>query len=231
MSSRKTAATDDVSQAQALPQLDASSLVDVERLEAEVEDMYRLVAPAAEPGGSGRASHAGGSPFARAAGSIATGARRARPRVGHLDRPRGGGRRRRHERGVRGAHLERGRRPLSKRSPSRRAGVRAPPGRSRLDRALGHARGNGPRDGAEVEKQPATPATPFLIDSGSKAVTAFVVHMLHERGVAGPLGSRLPAHSRVRPSRQGRDHDRPGARASRRSAQSPAGGLRARPRA
>jgi CubicO group peptidase (beta-lactamase class C family) len=51
-----------------------------------------------------------------------------------------------------------------------------------LDRAIGHARGNGPHDGAEVEKHPATPATPFVIYSGAKAVTAFVVHMLHERG-------------------------------------------------
>ncbi|HEY1277654.1 MAG TPA: serine hydrolase domain-containing protein [Thermoleophilaceae bacterium] len=51
-----------------------------------------------------------------------------------------------------------------------------------LDRAIGHARGNGPRDGAEVEKQLATPATPFMIYSGAKAVTAFVVQMLHERG-------------------------------------------------
>ena len=51
-----------------------------------------------------------------------------------------------------------------------------------LDRAIGHARGNGPRDGAEIEKQPATPATPFVIYSAAKAVTAFVVHMLHERG-------------------------------------------------
>jgi len=50
-----------------------------------------------------------------------------------------------------------------------------------LDRAIGHARGNGPHDGAEVEKQPATPATPFVIYSGAKALTAFVVHMLHER--------------------------------------------------
>ena len=51
-----------------------------------------------------------------------------------------------------------------------------------LDRAIGHARGNGPRDGAEVRKQPATPATPFVIYSGAKAMTAVVVHMLHERG-------------------------------------------------
>jgi arsenite methyltransferase len=36
--------TDEMSQAEALPQLDASSLVDGERLEAEVKDMYRHVA-------------------------------------------------------------------------------------------------------------------------------------------------------------------------------------------
>jgi CubicO group peptidase (beta-lactamase class C family) len=52
-----------------------------------------------------------------------------------------------------------------------------------LDRAIGHARGNGPQDGPETAKEPATPETPFLIYSGSKAITAFVVHMLHERGV------------------------------------------------
>lgn len=52
-----------------------------------------------------------------------------------------------------------------------------------LNRAIGHARGNGPRDGGGSELVLATPQTPFLIYSGSKALTAFVVHMLHERGV------------------------------------------------
>jgi CubicO group peptidase (beta-lactamase class C family) len=51
-----------------------------------------------------------------------------------------------------------------------------------LDRAIGHARGNGPRDGVEAERQTATPATPFVIYSGAKALTAVVVHMLDERG-------------------------------------------------
>jgi CubicO group peptidase (beta-lactamase class C family) len=51
-----------------------------------------------------------------------------------------------------------------------------------LDRAIGHARGNGPDDHEDSEKVRATPATPFLIYSGSKAITAFVVHLLHERG-------------------------------------------------
>jgi arsenite methyltransferase len=44
MSSKTTTAKDEMSQAEALPQLDASSLVDAERLEAEVKDMYRHVA-------------------------------------------------------------------------------------------------------------------------------------------------------------------------------------------
>jgi CubicO group peptidase (beta-lactamase class C family) len=52
-----------------------------------------------------------------------------------------------------------------------------------LDRAIGHARGHGPRDRVEAKKVEATPETPFLIYSGAKAVTAFVVHMLHERGL------------------------------------------------
>jgi arsenite methyltransferase len=44
MESRSTAAQDEPLPAEALPQLDASSLVDAERLEAEVKDMYRHVA-------------------------------------------------------------------------------------------------------------------------------------------------------------------------------------------
>jgi CubicO group peptidase (beta-lactamase class C family) len=51
-----------------------------------------------------------------------------------------------------------------------------------LDRAIGHARGNGPHEPDDVEMVPATPETPFLTYSISKSVTAFVVHMLHERG-------------------------------------------------
>ncbi len=44
MSSSTGPAADELAQAEALPQLDASSLVDGERLEAEVKDMYRHVA-------------------------------------------------------------------------------------------------------------------------------------------------------------------------------------------
>lgn len=67
------------------------------------------------------------------------------------------------------------------------------------DRAIGHARGNGPRDSAEVEKVPATPQTPFLIYSGAKAITAFVVHLLCERGLLDlddPICEHLPGYER-----------------------------------
>lgn len=51
-----------------------------------------------------------------------------------------------------------------------------------LDRAIGHARGNGPHDEPDADSVKATPQTPFLIYSGSKAITAFVVHRLDESG-------------------------------------------------
>lgn len=44
MNTKTESAIDEMAQAEALPQLDASSLVDGERLEAEVKDMYRHVA-------------------------------------------------------------------------------------------------------------------------------------------------------------------------------------------
>lgn len=68
-----------------------------------------------------------------------------------------------------------------------------------LDRAIGHARGNGPHDSEDADKVPATPETPFLIYSGSKAITAFVVHMLHDRGVidiALPVADYIPEYGR-----------------------------------
>lgn len=66
-----------------------------------------------------------------------------------------------------------------------------------LDRAIGHARGNGPDDPAEAGKIPATPETPFLVYSASKAVTAFVVHLLHERGaldIGLPVAEYIPEY-------------------------------------
>jgi CubicO group peptidase (beta-lactamase class C family) len=52
-----------------------------------------------------------------------------------------------------------------------------------IDRAIGHACGNGPHDPPDTPKTPATPATPFNIFSASKAVTAMVVHLLDQRDV------------------------------------------------
>ena len=68
-----------------------------------------------------------------------------------------------------------------------------------LDRAIGHARGNGPQDAEDADKVRATPETPFLIYSGSKAITAFVIHMLIERGLvelAAPIASYIPEYAR-----------------------------------
>jgi arsenite methyltransferase len=64
MSIRTGRAADEMSQAEALPQLDATSLVDGERLEAEVKDMYRHVAREEEAAlhfevGRGLAEHLG----------------------------------------------------------------------------------------------------------------------------------------------------------------------------
>jgi SAM-dependent methyltransferase len=64
MSSSTPAAKDEMAQAEALPQLDASSLVDAERLESEVKEMYRHVAREEEADlhfevGRGLAQHLG----------------------------------------------------------------------------------------------------------------------------------------------------------------------------
>ena len=50
-----------------------------------------------------------------------------------------------------------------------------------IDRAIGHAAGNGPDDPPHGRLVPATPATPFNLFSASKAVTAMVVHLLDQR--------------------------------------------------
>jgi CubicO group peptidase (beta-lactamase class C family) len=55
-------------------------------------------------------------------------------------------------------------------------------GRVVLNRSIGHARGNGPDDPPDAEKVLVTPDTPYCVYSTSKAVTAMVVHLLHERG-------------------------------------------------
>jgi CubicO group peptidase (beta-lactamase class C family) len=67
-----------------------------------------------------------------------------------------------------------------------------------VDRAIGHARGNGPHDRAESARQLATPKTPFVIYSGAKALTAFTIHMLAERGalqVSDPICRYIPEYA------------------------------------
>jgi CubicO group peptidase (beta-lactamase class C family) len=52
-----------------------------------------------------------------------------------------------------------------------------------LDRAWGHARGNGPDDPLTAPKVPYTPTTPTCIFSASKAITAMLIHHLDDRGM------------------------------------------------
>ena len=51
-----------------------------------------------------------------------------------------------------------------------------------LNRAIGHAWGNGPQDCGDTGRVPVSTATPFCVYSAAKAVTTTVVHMLVERG-------------------------------------------------
>lgn len=55
-------------------------------------------------------------------------------------------------------------------------------GRVVLNRAIGHARGNGPDDPSGGELVPVTTGTPYCVYSAAKAITTTVVHMLVERG-------------------------------------------------
>jgi CubicO group peptidase (beta-lactamase class C family) len=68
-----------------------------------------------------------------------------------------------------------------------------------LDRAIGHASGNGPRDGREAPKVPVTTDTPFVIFSASKAITAMVVHLLDQRGelhIGDRVADYIPEYAR-----------------------------------
>jgi CubicO group peptidase (beta-lactamase class C family) len=56
-------------------------------------------------------------------------------------------------------------------------------GRVLVDRAIGHARGNGPNDPPGAKKKLARPETPFNIYSASKAITAMVIHWLDQRNL------------------------------------------------
>jgi CubicO group peptidase (beta-lactamase class C family) len=64
-----------------------------------------------------------------------------------------------------------------------------------LDRAIGHASGNGPDDPPEARKTRATIATPINIFSASKAVTAMVIHLLDQKRllhVDDPVSEYIP---------------------------------------
>lgn len=64
-----------------------------------------------------------------------------------------------------------------------------------LDRAVGHAQGNGPDDVRDQPRVEATPDTPFNLFSATKPITAMVVHGLVERGffqLDDPVSRYLP---------------------------------------
>ena len=67
-----------------------------------------------------------------------------------------------------------------------------------LDRAIGHAKGNGPQDPEDATKELVTPNTPFSVMSTSKAVTATVIHLLAEDGelkIDDTVGQHIPEYT------------------------------------
>jgi CubicO group peptidase (beta-lactamase class C family) len=68
-----------------------------------------------------------------------------------------------------------------------------------LDRAIGHAAGNGPNDPPDARRVFVTPDTPFCIFSASKAVSAMVIHLLdqqHRLHVDDPVTEYIPEFGR-----------------------------------
>ena len=66
-----------------------------------------------------------------------------------------------------------------------------------LNRAIGHARGNGPEDTPDTPKVLATPDTRVCLFSASKVVTAMMVHLLDERGeidLLDPISHYIPEY-------------------------------------
>jgi CubicO group peptidase (beta-lactamase class C family) len=68
-----------------------------------------------------------------------------------------------------------------------------------LDRAIGHARGNGPKDSVNTEKALLTPETPVCLFSASKGLTAMLVHQLAAEGkidLESPVVNYIPEFAR-----------------------------------
>ena len=68
-----------------------------------------------------------------------------------------------------------------------------------VDRTIGHARGNAPGDPPGGELVQATPRTLFNFFSGSKSVTAMLIHLLAQRGllhVDEPIATFIPEFGR-----------------------------------
>lgn len=64
-----------------------------------------------------------------------------------------------------------------------------------INRGIGHARGNGPTDRPDTEKELLTPDTPVCLFSASKAVTAMLVHWLAQQGkinLLDPIAHYIP---------------------------------------
>jgi len=68
-----------------------------------------------------------------------------------------------------------------------------------FNRAIGHARGNGPEDEADAPRMRANVRTPTCIFSASKAISAMVVHRMEERGeinLLNPISHYIPEFGR-----------------------------------
>jgi CubicO group peptidase (beta-lactamase class C family) len=68
-----------------------------------------------------------------------------------------------------------------------------------IDRAIGHASGNGPDDTEDTPKVPVTTDTPYIVYSASKAVTAMVIHLLQEQGaldIADRVSKYIPEYAK-----------------------------------
>jgi CubicO group peptidase (beta-lactamase class C family) len=77
-------------------------------------------------------------------------------------------------------------------------------GKVLIDRSIGHRVGNAPTDPPDAPREIATPETLFNFFSGSKAITAMLVHLLHEQGlihIDEPVATFIPEFARHRKHR------------------------------